>query len=212
VGDHKALVLIKGIGEVPLSVKEPLDHKQLYHAVLSQTKEGFVLKELFKLPDSLKQLLALKPLMSIEQFIAQLVTGKSVQKVAFEALTQQILQLADPEQVETQLQQLFNLMQTKEPIIPLRFEEGQGYVKFKKKDKKDAQLKVPFEAYFQRLGMITGYLAVYENKKQAHLEVLTLQTQELLQSHAKKLPMELFVTVNKKIELTATTSLLDIQV
>ncbi len=212
IGEHKALVFIKGMGEVPLFVNQPLDERQLYHAIVQHSKEGLVLKELFKLPVELKQILSLQPLMPLEQFITQLSQGKSLKKTLFEAIALQLLQASDPQQVEQQLQQILHLVSHQEIPIPLTFHDTQGYVKFKKREKKSTQHKLSFEAYFQKLGIITGSVTFFQHKKEAHLQVISAQTQALLESHAHSLPMTLNVTIDKKISLSPTTALLDIQV
>lgn len=212
VGDHKALVLIKGMGEVPLLVNQALDERQLYHAVIQKSPEGLVLKELFKLPMQLKQILAMQPLMSLENLITQLSQGKSIQKTVFEALALQMLQSSEGELIESNLQQIIHLIQHHEIPIPLIYQEHQGYVTFKKREKKGKQYRLPFEAYFQKLGIITGSVLFFDYKKEAHLKVLSLQTKELLESHAKKLPMQLTVTIDTELKLNPTTALLDIQV
>lgn len=208
---NTALVNSKLLGQITVSVKEPLETSTLYHASILKDKTGFSLLEAFKLPIEVKKILTLKPLMSIEQFISQLLEGNSPKKIALESLTSLLMLSQDKEEVKESLSQFLQLLQTQEPIIPLSYSNGSGYINFKKIIKKQDNYQVPFEAYFQTLGIITGFVSFFKQKKEAHLKVLSEQTKEHLQSHAKTLPMELFVIVDKKIIVKPQTSLLDIQ-
>lgn len=205
------LVNSKLLGEITLAIKEPLEASNLYHATLIKDKAGFTLSEAFKLPLELKKLLTLKPVMNIEQLLTQLSQGKSPQKIALESLTTLLSQAQDKEEVKEILSQLLQLTQTNEAIIPFSYDADQGYVKFKKAFNEAETFKLPFEAYFQSLGVITGYVSFFKQKKEAHLKVLTQATKEKLLSHEKSLPMELFISIDKKISLQASTALLDVQ-
>jgi len=211
LGQNQALVSLQGLGEVTLSIKEPLEASTLYHATILKDKSGFTLAEAFKLPIELKKILALKPLMNIEQFLNQLSKGKSPQKIATETITALLLQSQDKEEIKESLSQLLQLLQSHEATIPLSYDNETAYLKFKKNSKKEDRYKVPFEAYFQTLGIISGYVSFFKQKKEAHLNVLTQQTKERLLLEAKSLPMELFIKVDTNITLKPQTSLLDIQ-
>lgn len=205
------LVNSKLLGEITLSIKEPLEASALYHATLIKNKTGFTLSEAFKLPMELKKLLALKPLMSLEQLINQLSEGKSPKKIALESLTSLLSQAHDKEEAKEILSQLLQLTQTQEAIIPLLYHSDQGYVQFKKTIQEEETFKLPFEAYFQNLGIISGFVSFFKQKREAHLKVLTEVSKEKLLSHAKSLPMELFVSTDKKISIEPSIALLDVQ-
>jgi len=210
--DHKnALVHSKSLGDITLSIKEPLEASTLYHATIVKEKATFTLNEAVKLPIELKKILSLKPLMTIEHLLSQLSLGKSPQKVLTETLSNMILLTQDKEELKELFSQLIQLLETQESVIPLRYDDENGYVNFKKVSYHKEHYKLPFEAYFQTLGIITGYVSFFKQKKEAHLKVLTQQSKEQLLRHADLLPMELFITIDKKINIKPTTTLLDIQ-
>ena len=212
LSSSKALVLAKGLGDIILEIKEPLMKGQLYQATVLQKDKSFILKEAFTLPLDIKKILLQKPLMPIEQFLSRLQQGSSPKKLALEAMNLLLSATTDPQEVKEILSQILHLAHTQEPIIPLSYDEHQGYIKFKKISKKNALYQIPFEAYFVNLGVITGYVSYFKNSKKAHLKVLSQNTKNILEQYQKLLSMELTVSIDKELKLSAENSLLDIQV
>ena len=208
---QSALVHTKLLCEITLSIKEPLQASTLYHSTLLKDKSGFVLREAFTLPMELKKILTLKPLMPIQQLLTQLSQAKSPQEIALESISILLSQTDTKEEAKELLSQLLNLINTQEVVIPLAYESENAYVKFKKSHKENDLFKLPFEAYFQRLGIITGFVSFFKHKREAHLKVLTEKLKEELLSEAQSLPMKLFVTIDKGLSLSPSTALLDIQ-
>ena len=84
--------------------------------------------------------------------------------------------------------------------------------KTQKTSKKNDLYKIPFEAYFINLGVITGHVSYFKNNKEAHLKVLSQSTKETLEQHQSTLAMKLSISIDKEITLSAENTLLDIQV
>lgn len=207
----QALVKSPTLGEIVLSIKEPLQTQKIYHAILEQKNETWTAKELLPLPQDFKKLVNTKAQLSIEMFIEKIAQGKSPEKIALESLNQQLIQAVSKEEIKDLLSQIIHILQSQEPLIPLSFKEDQGYVKFKKKEKKDQKVRLPFEAYFCKLGFLQGYVSSFKHQQELHISVQNSYVRDLLQSHAHALKPDLFVSVKENFDVSLQQSLLDIQ-
>jgi hypothetical protein len=208
---NSALVKTALLGEITLNIKEPLIKGQLYEASLIKEAKAYTLLEALPLPQALQKALLAKPMMNIQQLLSELSSGKSPQKIALETISSQLSSPLHKEEVKELMSQLVHLAQTQEAIIPLDVHRDNAYVMFKPKQEKDEIKKLPFEAYFSKLGSIFGHVAIQKQDRALYLTVSSDPIKSKLEGFEKDLSMKLFISVEKGKSIACKHALLDIQ-
>lgn len=206
LNEHQALVkLLTTNQEVTLNVKTPLEKESLYHALLQKKDDTYTLKELFKLPLPLKQLLKAPALVTLDTLIQRLAKAEDPQKIAIDTLAAKILTLQDKEQATLLLDQLSQQLLSDSTTLIYEHLGLKGYVKFKKNKRGFSQEMLRFEAYFPLLGALKGTVSLVSGRKRAHIIVMSQQSLEILLAAKEHLPMPLSVTVEEDLDIVVPT-------
>ncbi|MDH5464508.1 MAG: hypothetical protein OEW60_02705 [Thiovulaceae bacterium] len=213
LNNNQAIVrLLTSNQEVTLQLKTPLEKEALYHAVLQKKDESYTLKELFKLPLPLKQLLKAPALLTLENLIQRLAKADDPQKIAIETLAAKILTLSDKEQATVLLDQLSQQLLSDSTSLIYEHHGLKGYVKFKKNKRGFSQEMLRFEAYFPLLGALKGAVSLVSGRKRAKIIVISQRSKEILEAAKENLPMLLTVLVEEDLGIVVPTQkLLDLK-
>jgi len=204
-----ALVSLANTDQITLGLKTPLEAQQPYWAMVQKRGEAYILKALHKITPAQVSQLQRPAHLALDTLIEGLQSGKSAQKIAFDAISSHLLESQTPRETQLWLNELMTLSTATEVTLRFWHDGHQGTLTL---PKKPPQERIDFRAFFITLGSIEGSLFYLDNNIQANLWVETLHTKARLQSAKKALPFVAHITLKEPHTPLPSTHAIDIHI